>query len=244
MLIEGLVVFAYCAGMEDFSVETIPTEIEGIEAFKPLPEDMSVETATVQELRRYGFPARPDNAKFPGRYTTWKRRISCKQIQPRLVQTDVSHGPARIISKTDISAANWASAVSPNWSGIVIVDAKNPFAQETDVQATWAVPKPNAGAYPPAGLHTCSQWVGIDGYGSNNVLQAGTSADFNAVLNDPYPPYAWIEWFPNNEVQISNLPVMWGDEITASVAWWPSQSRGIIHVSNLSQNGKRVGHPT
>jgi Peptidase A4 family len=219
--------------MSDLSVETVPTEIEEIEAFRPLPDNFDIATAAPQELRRYGFPARPDAEKFPQQYALWKRVVNCKQIQPKLVRTNVLHGPAKKISKTGVSAGGSVSTESDNWSGIVILDAKNPFVAETVVQATWTVPKPNAGAWPPGGVHTCSQWVGIDGFDSNDVLQAGTSTNYN---NGAYPPYAWIEWFPNHEIQISNLPILWGDEITTSVAWVPSQSRGVIHVSNLSQN--------
>ena len=59
-----------------------------------------------------------------------------------------------------------------------------------------------------------TQWVGIDGLGSPDVLQAGTEADSYASGATHATFYAaWIEWFPLSESRISNFSVAPGNEI-------------------------------
>jgi Peptidase A4 family len=58
-------------------------------------------------------------------------------------------------------------------------------------------------------------WVGIDGDGSNDVLQAGIRAQISA--GDDHPDFvAWFEWFPDDENDI-DFPVAAGDLMSCMV---------------------------
>jgi hypothetical protein len=69
-----------------------------------------------------------------------------------------------------------------------------------------------------------SSWVGIDGWGSNDVLQGGVGQRINANGIASY--YAWYEWYapqrPDSpgyiyETTITNFPVSPGDEMYCAV---------------------------
>jgi hypothetical protein len=68
----------------------------------------------------------------------------------------------------------------------------------------WTVP--DVAADP--GDYYAAEWVGIDGEWSSDVLQAGTETEIVGGVHHTYP---WWEWFPEDEVQITNLPVSAGD---------------------------------
>jgi hypothetical protein len=71
----------------------------------------------------------------------------------------------------------------------------------------WTVPH----AYPsPAtsGTEYSSAWLGLDGDGSGDVMQAGTETDSDGTC------YPWFEWYPNYSIGISNFPVVPGDVVS------------------------------
>jgi peptidase A4-like protein len=46
-----------------------------------------------------------------------------------------------------------------------------------------------------------SSWIGIDGWGSNDVLQAGTASNVYCSGSTATPEYhAWYEWYPYSQV--------------------------------------------
>ena len=101
---------------------------------------------------------------------------------------------------------------SPNWSGYVL-QSGGPF---TGVTGQWTVP--TIAANSPNGMS--STWVGIDGWGNQTVLQAGTEQD----MGDPFPLFsgatyfAWYELFPAAPHNIgSNYKVAPGDAIKVSI---------------------------
>jgi len=77
------------------------------------------------------------------------------------------------------------------------------------------VPKPTSGCESGTDKYSSANWVGIDGAFSNDVLQAGTETDLDcaAVANC----YAWIEWYPNSEIRVTNLVISPGDLMSVSV---------------------------
>jgi hypothetical protein len=76
--------------------------------------------------------------------------------------------------------------------------------------------------------------VGIDGFGSPDVLQAGTEADAYASGGTTATFYAaWIEWFPFNESRISNFLVAPGDEMFVEV-WNTSATVGNAYLVNIT----------
>ncbi|MBV8690074.1 MAG: hypothetical protein JOZ37_13445 [Actinobacteria bacterium] len=80
---------------------------------------------------------------------------------------------------------------SLNWSGYAAVP---PTGQRvTAVSGAWTVP--SAGSIPPG---FSSTWVGIGGYNTGDLIQAGTTQD----TLDGY--YAWYEMLPDTEIPIDS----------------------------------------
>jgi hypothetical protein len=79
----------------------------------------------------------------------------------------------------------------------------------------------------------------MDGYGSPDVLQTGTSVDVtcpdNGNSGSTTSYHAWLEWFPNYEVAINNLPVRPGDIFNVSVVDYDS-THGLIVIENQTIN--------
>jgi hypothetical protein len=123
----------------------------------------------------------------------------------------ISHGPAHRSRGRAKKAAHdipgIANATSSNWSGAVrFSPARKPYRF---VGGQWTVPSPNTKT---DGSYYASEWVGIDGWNSNDVLQAGTETQITKIwFITARQVYTWWEWFPAGEVRISNLPVAAGD---------------------------------
>jgi hypothetical protein len=60
--------------------------------------------------------------------------------------------------------------------------------------------------------HYAASWIGLDGDGSADVCQIGVGCDVyrsgTSITRNIYP---WWEWYPEPEVQITNLTVRPGD---------------------------------
>ena len=83
----------------------------------------------------------------------------------------------------------------------------------TVVTAQWNVPTPNPIAKDGSSSYS-SSWIGIDGYGSDDVFQAGVECDALSGQNGTQRDiYVWWEWFPENEVGVDNFAVAAGDQL-------------------------------
>jgi hypothetical protein len=119
---------------------------------------------------------------------------------------------------------------SPNWSGYAL--AGSAF---TRVTGTFNVPVP---LKPWACLEETSVWVGLDGVGTSDLLQAGVDESSFAVPSSSTNPWspptdpctgqvhvnAWWEDLPSAEVRVK-LRVNVGDAISVSIfkrspGWW------------------------
>jgi hypothetical protein len=98
-----------------------------------------------------------------------------------------------------------AAFQSTNWSGYAVTGTF------TTAVGHWTVPNVTASA--DGGDRFSSQWVGIDGFNNQNLIQTGTEADF---VNGRASYIAWWEILPAAETPIG-LAVRPGDSITASV---------------------------
>ncbi len=97
----------------------------------------------------------------------------------------------------------------------------------------------------------CSAWVRLDGFqliengvltGSDDVLQAGIHMHYNA--NQPpqrmplYPPifnpnfYVWVEWFPEDEKPITNLPIAFGDWMSIIIMYENKANDAYFNIFN------------
>jgi hypothetical protein len=185
-------------------IEAANTGVPGVMAYRSLPNNFHFDTASPADLVRYGLPLRPDKERYPESYAQWLALAKAAQHRatPQLQQTDIYHrsaiiyhGPARIIS-------HGPPATSDNWSGFAIFDPNNPFMASApnssiDVTGTFTVPRWDRGACAPPGApggHVFSSaWVGIDGWGSGDVLETGFESDWAC---DQFAGLGvWLEWF-------------------------------------------------
>jgi peptidase A4-like protein len=190
------------------SATKFPSGVE-VSTFEPPPPGFQPLKATDAELARHGFPRRPQDPQAMQRYETVLRRLEGKfqYIPPTFRRRDdIQHGPRRRIADTEQSS---------NWSGgVLYAPADQPFQC---VLANWTIP--NVFAPTQGQWYYCANWVGIDGDGgSGDVLQAGVECEVIQIgpftIRNIYP---WWEWYPEQEIQISNFPVDAGDEITCLI---------------------------
>jgi hypothetical protein len=212
----------------------LETNLPGVTTAGLPPEGFDHLTASEDELALYGFPPKPDEMMEPAGYASWKRAMAAskERISPRLEQTRVSHGPARQVADS--------TGTSTNWSGVVDFGGATTYEQTTSfhfVNADYVVPV----ATQPYGVCTgswvySSTWVGIDGWNSNDVLQAGTSSNAYCGASGTATEYfAWYEWFPNYAVRISNFPIAPGDDLYIEV-WNTTATQGYAYITNYSTN--------
>src|ERR1700733_3865124 len=103
---------------------------------------------------------------------------------------------------------------STNWSGAVLTAASR--ESFSTVSAEWVVP--TVSQVPLKGVTTSdgSEWVGLDGYNSADVCQAGiletvqTSVHGGATISCS----AFDEWYPtgSSNIAVSSLPVTPGEQ--------------------------------
>src|SRR5947209_3913616 len=106
--------------------------------------------------------------------------------------------------------------VSVNWAGYI-----TPAADVTSVSGEWTVP--DAGMLPPG---VASTWVGIGGYTTSDLIQAGTIQDATplAGIIDGGNYAAWYEMLPDSPAYITgcagdaNCTVGRGDLMQTTIA--------------------------
>jgi hypothetical protein len=217
----------------------LATNVAGATTIAAPPEGFDAVTASEADLEYYGFPPRPEEATAPKAYASWKSAMvaSKKRIVPTLQVTNVFHGPARAKAGTPKAASNTLEFY--NWSGYVNYDGAQSYGSSSYyfLYADFVVPV----ARQAFGVCTGSwdyesSWVGIDGYGSNDVLQAGIEADAycnGSITASYYSP--WFEWFPNGETRITNLAIAPGDDYFVEV-WNTSATAGHAYLVNRNTN--------
>jgi hypothetical protein len=209
------------------------TSIPGVRAFAIPPNDFSVNTASDQELKDYGIPPRPDGKWDPQEYANWLRKYSKTRVVPELILKPNVSNTIADIKKVETKSRTLQTASSNNWSGYVITDSTNMFKTTgTRISAVFPQPKAVTGCTMGPGDYHASFWVGIDGWGSNDVLQVGTELDLNCGSGTNN--YGWIEWFDTvnkrPQIQIGSLPVGPGDLVEADV-WLEASSAYVLFFS-------------
>ncbi len=96
------------------------------------------------------------------------------------------------------------TGVSRNWAGYVATGGSF-----TSVSATWTIAQPS-----PTTAGIDATWVGIGGYGSNDLVQAGTQAEVTRTGDIRYS--AWMERLPQ-AAQTVSLTVSGGDSVTVTL---------------------------
>jgi hypothetical protein len=229
--------FAKAAGQA--AANGVPTNLPGVKTFIAPTEDFNPLTASDEELAMFGFPPRPNAEAAPEAYGSWWRAMlaSKERVIPQLeITTIVHHHPSLHTSvKTDAGTDS-----SLNWSGIVDLGGASTYNNSTSFRsifATWVVPvgRQAFGAC-TGGTDWSFSWVGIDGYNSSDVLQAGTESDATCnILQHESSYYAWFEWWPNSATRLTNLPVSAGNDLFVEI-WNTTAKEGFAYIANLTTN--------
>jgi hypothetical protein len=209
-------------------LRTVPTNLAGVQGIEPPPAGFDPLTADRATLLRHGFPLPPDAARSPEAARIWRQTLGRKltHIVPQLKE--------RAEKKTRSTFQRSAGGLtSNNWSGGVALSG-GPYDY---VSGAWIVPAvvaPTSGN----GDWWSVAWVGIDGDGSSDVLQAGTGHHVNVTNGKVTTEYfAWYEWFPFSWTTISNLTVNPGDAISAVVRYLGivnGEGQGTATVTNMT----------
>jgi hypothetical protein len=169
----------------------LPTNVKGAYYTPAPPAEFDPNTATAAELIRNGmFWRRPKPGDDPIQLAAWNKVFSIKWDPARRIVPILEPQPGKThlrTTRTGEGQNSTENAVSV-WSGVTV------FGTWTSVTGTWRVPsvaRPSESAGADGGWDS-SSWVGIDGNGSNDVLQAGIQ---QSVGGNGQPSYiAWFEW--------------------------------------------------
>jgi hypothetical protein len=131
-----------------------------------------------------------------------------------------SPGDGNVVSTPSQNAAITASTSveSTNWSGAAITAGSG--ESFSTVSAQWVVP--TITQVPISGVTTSdiAEWVGIDGYNSSDVCQAGVMQIAQTTNGQTTTScQAWVEWYPADAIMIplSSFDVSPGNTITVTV---------------------------
>jgi hypothetical protein len=227
-----LVAAAPLAAIAEQSNE-LPTNLPGIRTIAAPPEGFDARTATDADLAYYGYPPRPNDNS--GDYASWAKAMAASQerIVPVLVQTNIYHGPAQ---KIPSPAANLLASL--NWSGVLHTNSTKSYGKSSYdfVYSDVTVPTAQQAKGKCTGSWDYgSAWVGIDGDGSNDVLQDGIEFDAYCDKGKKASFYsAWFEWFPLSEVRIGNMPIAAGEEYFMEI-WSSSATVGHAMLVNVTK---------
>jgi hypothetical protein len=226
-----------CLGTAALAAET--PDLHGISAVAGPPAGFDAVHASDSELAAFALPPRPDALKTPDAYAKWVHAMSIRSTRmlAPLQATSIYHGPARETGTPRADAiSNIATNTSSNWSGDVNLNKLTRYNASTSfyyILSDFVVPAVS-NATCDGTYDYSSQWDGIDGWNSGDVLQAGTEADAYCSGGSTSLYYAaWIEWYPYSESRISGFAVSPGDDMFIEV-WDTSATVGYAYLENLS----------
>lgn len=203
-----------------------PYETAGLKHL-PAP-DKDPRSMTNAEIAARGYPPRPDSTQLPAQYAKWEAMVRSSPAVLNPVRVD--------------DGRKHYNGSSSNWSGYVITTGSN-APQYGEIFGAWYVPR----AYAQGGfwhLNYSSLWVGIDGWGTPDVVQDGTDQNTETIFWIQASSYgAWTEWYPYSSQSVSNFPVNPGDQIwawtwvgTANDVWSATGGVGWFYLYNATQN--------
>ncbi len=210
---------------------SLPTNVTGVTTLFAPPADFNPVTASDDELAAYAFPPRPDAKAEPQAYASWKKAMlaSKERVFGELKVTDHYNGTPKLrkVENGAVSSNNWSGSADVN--NLTSYNTKKSYYF---IISDYVVPMAEqAFSVCDGGWDYSSSWVGIDGFNSNDVLQAGTESDAYCNGGTTASFYsAWIEWFPFSETRIS-LPVTGGDDMFVEV-WNTSSVQGYAYLVN------------
>ncbi|HEX3437638.1 MAG TPA: G1 family glutamic endopeptidase [Pseudacidobacterium sp.] len=215
----------------------LPTNLPGATTIAAPPTGFDPLTASDQDLEYYGYPPRPNEAEAPKAFATWSKAMAAskKRIMPKLEMTNNFAGPPKM--KAGAVPPGGSAATSYNWSGYVNTNGVTSYGNSSYyfIFADYVVPvaRQAYGACTGSWDYVVT-WVGIDGWGSGDVLQAGNEADAYCSGGSTSTYYsAWYEWYPYGWTRIPSLPIAPGDDLFVEV-WSTSSTAGHAYLVNYN----------
>ncbi len=180
----------------------------------PALTDEAARQLSDEDLLQLGYSPRPDAAASPDKYAKWLERFS----RPITLLPPHSVNHPEIAHTGNVQAGPEASS---NWSGF---EAHSGSRSYIAVAAQWDVPYVTG----ESGYVTYSAtWVGLDGDGISDLVQAGTEQNCIVISGVSHCSYgAWSELVPNQETEqgVSSLSLNPADEMFVQV--WVGNSNG------------------
>ena len=219
------------------SVAADQTNAQEIVISPPPPADFNPLSASDAELDQYGYPPHPDAQSAPDEYAQWKKLVSVPRISnPKLQQTTIYNGPVQGVFGEALHNGA-ASVKSTNWSGYAVTAKNGTFTKNKSyIFFDWVVPFAQQ-AFGVCNGHYdySSQWIGFDGFNSDDVLQAGTEADAYCSGGSTDTFYSsWIEWYPNSETRVSVPDAQPGNLMQAEVWYTTAAPNGNAYIANFT----------
>ncbi len=191
----------------------LATNVAGVTTIAAPPASFNPLNASDQDLDYYGYPPRPDEIAAPKAFASWQKamKASKKRVTPVLEVTKNFAGPAKLTAGTAAPTSGTAAS-SSNWSGYVNLNGVTKYGNSSFyyIIGDYVVPVARQAYSRCDGTWDYSvTWVGIDGWGSGDVLQAGSEADAYCSGSSTSTYYsAWYEWYPYGWTRISSLPIV------------------------------------
>ena len=165
-------------------------------------------------------------------------------VTPQVMATGRRHIRA-LMANTATTTHRAGTLLSTNWAGQTLLGSARSFGggSYAEVLGQWQLPVVQQAIGTCGGTDVSSMWVGIDGASSSSdVLQAGTEADVSCGGGYYQPSYyAWFEWYPNYEYEITNFPVAPGESVFVVVQATSATTPNAIFVDLQSGQYTAVG---
>jgi hypothetical protein len=198
--------------------------------------DFDPKKASTAALIRQGLTwKRPMRGDPPSLHVAWERAFARRWHPKDRAVPALEPRPGKTHALRGLSRTSDGAYASANWSGGVMQGLW------TSVVGYWTIPivtKPAAAPEADAGWDSAS-WIGIDGFASPSVLQAGVQHRVGANGQTDY--VAWYQWWapPQSgspdyiwQTNIVNFPVGPGQQIYCSVQYIHNRTAGQIHLAN------------
>jgi hypothetical protein len=218
--------------------ELHPTNLPGALTPPAPPDSLDPHRASAASLVKHGILwKRPQRGDDPRLIRVWETAFSRSwRAQDRIVpHLEPQKGKIHILRNLRKLAET--GYTSGNWSGGVMQ------GQWATALGFWHIPSVSKPPEPQGteGGWNSSSWVGMDGFGSNDVLQAGIQQ--RVAANGQAQYVAWYEWYappqPKSpgyiwQTNISNFPVSPGQQVYCSVQYINNKTAGYLYFANES----------
>jgi hypothetical protein len=216
------------------SSATVSTGIAGIRTFPDPPEGFDPLVAADFDLARYGYPPHPDPQANPDGYAVWARNVRAFNHRPVSLSKDMGAysmpaEPAKVPAGTEPAGVTGAGGPSTgttsNWSGVVNTNKLTKWNSSYSfdlVISEFNVPvAQQAFGACDGGYDWQVSWNGVDGWGSGDVVQGGSSSQVYCNGSTKEEFYCgWVEWYPSYpiicEFNVNPGDVMYADTFASA----------------------------